>query len=58
MSSEVFSTFFEGAKELAAMFGYFEKYTYMGPDSERQIEMAKEIATNELVGLDEWISQN
>ena len=56
--SELFSTFFEGAKELAEMFGYFEKYTYMGPDSERQIEMAKKIATNELVSFDEWINQN
>ena len=55
---EVFSTFFEGAKELAEMFGYFEKHTYMGPDSELQIESAKEIATNELVTFDEWINQN
>lgn len=56
--SELFATFFEGAKEFAEMFGYFEKYTYMGPDSGRQIEMAKKIATNELVGFDEWINQN
>jgi len=55
---EVFSTFFEGAKEVAEMLGYFEKYTYMGPNSERQIEMAKEIATNELVPFDEWVNQN
>ena len=58
VSPEIFSTFFEGAKELAEMFGYFEKYTYMGPDSERQIEMAKKIATSELVTFDEWINQN
>ena len=56
--SELFSTFFEGAKEIAEMFGYFEKYTYMGPDSERQNEMAKKIATSELVTFDEWINQN
>ena len=56
--AEVFSTFFEGAKEVAEMLGYFEKYTYMGPNSERQIEMAKEIATNELVPLDKWVHQN
>jgi len=55
---EVFSTFFEGAKEVAEMLGYFEKYTYMGPNSERQIEMAKEIATDELVTFDEWVNQN
>lgn len=54
---EVFSTFFEGAKELAQMLGYFEKYTYMGPGSEKQIEMAKEIATGELVSFDEWLKK-
>jgi uncharacterized protein YbjT (DUF2867 family) len=55
---EVFSTFFDGAKELAEMFGYFENYTYMGPDSEKRIEMAKEIATGELVSFVQWIKQN
>jgi len=55
---EVFSNFFEGAKEIAEMLGYFEKYTYMGPNSERQIEMAKEIATGELVSFAEWLKQN
>jgi hypothetical protein len=54
----MFSTFFEGAKELAAMFAYFEKYTYMGPDSELQIESAKEIATTKFVTLQEWLGQN
>src|SRR5450432_3878181 len=55
---EVFSTFFEGAKEVAEMLGYFEKYTYMGPNSKPQIELAKEIATKEFVPFREWISQN
>jgi uncharacterized protein YbjT (DUF2867 family) len=55
---EVFSSFFEGAKELAEMFRYFEEHTYMGPDSELQIESAKEIATNKFVTLQEWLGQN
>ena len=55
---ELFSTFFEGAKEIAEMLGYFEKYTYMGPGSEKQIEMAKEIAAGELVSFNKWINQN
>lgn len=55
---EVFSTFFEGAKELAEMFAYFEKHTYMGPDSAQRIELAKEIATGKFVSLEEWLSQN
>jgi hypothetical protein len=56
--AELFSTFFEGAKELAEMFGYFEKHTYMGPDSASRIELAKEIATGKFVTLQEWLSQN
>jgi hypothetical protein len=58
MPAELYSTFFEGAKELAEMFRYFEKYTYMGPGSEQQIGMAKKIATHELVTFEEWIKQN
>jgi uncharacterized protein YbjT (DUF2867 family) len=54
---EVFSTFFEGAKEIAEMFAYFEKHTYMGPGSESQIESAKGIATNKFVSLQEWLGQ-
>ncbi|MBK9728245.1 MAG: NmrA/HSCARG family protein [Saprospiraceae bacterium] len=56
--AEVFSTFFDGAKELAEMFGYFEKHTYMGPNPETQIELAKDIATNKFVSFNEWINQN
>jgi uncharacterized protein YbjT (DUF2867 family) len=56
--AEIFSTFFEGAKELAEMFGYFEKYTYMGPHSTSRIELAKETATHKLVPLQEWLSKN
>ncbi|MEO6284260.1 MAG: NmrA/HSCARG family protein [Dyadobacter sp.] len=56
--AELFSTFFEGAGELAEMFGYFEKYTYMGPNSEPRIDLAKEIASGQFVSLHEWLSQN
>ena len=55
---ELFSTFFEGAKELAEMFGYFEKHTYMGPGSELRIELAKDIATGKFVPFQEWLSKN
>ncbi|OKS88092.1 NmrA/HSCARG family protein [Mucilaginibacter polytrichastri] len=55
---ELFSTFFEGAKELAEMFEYFEKHTYMGPGSASRIELAKEIATGDFVSLQEWLSKN
>ena len=52
---DVFSTFFEGAGELAEMFGYFEKYTYMGPNSKPRIDLAKQTAKGEFVPFEEWI---
>jgi len=55
---EVFSSFFEGAGEIAQMLAYFEAHTYMGPNSETQIQLAKEIATEEFTSLNEWINQN
>ncbi len=55
---EVFSTFFPGAGEIAQMLAYFEAYTYMGPNSEAQIQLAKEIATEEFTSLNNWIKQN
>ena len=55
---EVFSTFFEGAGELSEMLGYFEAHSFMGPKSEAQIELAKEIATEDFTSLNEWIKHN
>jgi len=55
---DVFSTFFEGAGEIAQMLAYFEEYTYMGPNSETQIQLAKEIATEEFTSLIDWIKLN
>lgn len=55
---EVFSNFFEGAGEIAQMLAYFEEHTYMGPNSDAQIQLAKEIATEEFTSLNEWIKQN
>lgn len=56
--AEVFETFFEGAKELSEMFGYFENYTYMGSDSGTRIESAKEIATGNYITLEQWLAKN
>ena len=55
---EVFSTFFEGAGEIAQMLAYFEEHSYMGPNSEARIHLAKEIATENFTSLNEWIKQN
>jgi uncharacterized protein YbjT (DUF2867 family) len=57
--AEVFSKFpFKGADELTQMFAYFEENTYMGPNSEAQIQLAKEIATDEFTSLEAWIQRN
>lgn len=55
---EVFSNFFEGAGEIAQMLAFFETYTYMGPNSDDRIQLAKEIATGKFTSLNEWIKQN
>lgn len=56
--TEVFSGFFEGAGEIAQMMSYFESHTYMGPNSDAQIKLAKEISTEAFTSLNEWIKQN
>ncbi len=57
--SEVFAKFpFKGADELAQMFSYFEESTYMGPNSDTQISMAKEISTESFSSLEEWVKHN
>ncbi|MBC7486122.1 MAG: NmrA/HSCARG family protein [Cytophagaceae bacterium] len=58
VTAEVFSTFFLGADLYANMFNYMEKYTYMGPDSDKNISLAQEIAKDKFVTLNEWIKQN
>jgi uncharacterized protein YbjT (DUF2867 family) len=55
---ELFSSFFEGAKEISEMMAYFEVYSYMGPDSETRIQQAKAISTGSFTSLTEWIKQN
>ena len=55
---DLFSTFFEGAKEISEMMAYFENFSYMGPDSEINIQQANAVSTESFKSLDEWIKQN
>lgn len=55
---ELFASFFPGAKEISEMMAYFEAHTYMGPGSQDQIQLAKEIATGAFTTLHDWIKQN
>lgn len=54
----VFSNFFEGAGEIAQMLAYFEAHSYMGPNAEGRIQLAKEIATENFTSLKDWLKQN
>ena len=56
--SEVFSTFFEGAYEVAEMFGFFGEYTLLGPSSEPRIQLANEISTKPFTSFSEWAKGN
>ena len=53
--AEVFSSSNEGAEAVAQLLAYFEAYTYMGPNSDAHIQMAKEISTEPFTSLKEWI---
>lgn len=55
---ELFSTFFEGAKEISEMMAYFEAHSYMGPNSENNIQQANAISTESFTSLNEWIKNN
>ena len=54
----VFSTFFEGAHEVAEMFGYFAEYTLMGPSSDERIELANRVSTKSFTPFAEWAKEN
>lgn len=54
----VFSTFFDGAAELAQMFAYFEKHTYLGSNHDRQIKLANEIAGKPATDFASWARTN
>ena len=56
--TEVFSNFFEGAGEIAQMLAYFENHTYMGPRSDDQIQLAKDVSKEKFTSLNDWIKQN
>lgn len=55
---EIFSSFFEGAKEFAESLSYFENHTYKGLHSQTQIDLAKEVPIAELTSLETWLKQN
>lgn len=55
---EVFSTFFDGADELAQMFAYFENHTYLGANYDAEIKLANEIAGKPATDFASWAEKN
>lgn len=56
--ADIFAAFFEGAKEIAEMLGYFEAHTYMGPDSDASIKRAQDVAIGSFTSFADWIRNN
>jgi len=56
--AEVFANFFPGAGELAEMFGYFEKHTYLGAPSDDRIALARKVAGSGATDFASWARSN
>jgi uncharacterized protein YbjT (DUF2867 family) len=56
--TEAFAAFFPGAAELAAMFAYFQAYTYLGADSRDAIALANKVAGRQPTRFFTWAQVN
>ena len=56
--AEVFSTFFPGAAEMAQMLAYWQEFTYLGPDAEEKMALAREITTGRITDFATWATEN
>jgi uncharacterized protein YbjT (DUF2867 family) len=55
---DVFSDWFPGAKEVAAMLAYFEAHTYLGADSRDALALANKVAGREPTKFAAWARSN
>jgi hypothetical protein len=55
---EAFAAQFPGAAEIAETFGYFQAHTYLGSDSNDQIELANKIAGRQPTKFSTWARVN
>lgn len=56
--ADVFANFFPGAGELAEMFAYIEKHSYLGTNSEGPIALAKQVAGKRPTDFATWARLN
>jgi len=55
---EVFSNWFPGAGDVAAMLAYFEAHTYLGSDSRDAIALANKVAGRQPTKFEAWAKAN
>lgn len=58
VEDSVFDGLFPGAKSVRESQQYMESHTYFGPDADRKITLARSIATEPLVSLEQWLKAN
>lgn len=57
--ANVFADFFPGAEELAEMFGYFEKHTYLGDKlGAEDIRLEQKVAERVPTSFSDWVAKN
>jgi hypothetical protein len=58
VAPEVYDGFFPGAKEVRAMFQYFEAHTYFGPDARTAMAAANALVPSGSTAFSEWARKN
>ncbi|WP_431207923.1 NmrA/HSCARG family protein [Burkholderia cepacia] len=56
--AKAYEMFYPGADEVAAMMGYFEDYSYFGPDADAKRARADALVQGKLTGFSEWAKVN
>jgi uncharacterized protein YbjT (DUF2867 family) len=56
--AEVFATFFPGAEEMAQMMGYWQEFTYLGPDADEVIAAARRVSTTPTTDFGTWAKEH
>ncbi len=56
--ADLFRTFFPGAEEMLQMFGYWREYTYLGPNADEKIGLARRVTTGRITDFATWAAAN
>lgn len=56
--AEAYDDFYPGAREMRNMMQYWEAHSYFGPEAERKIALAREVATEPATPFAAWATKN